>query len=202
VSIGFALAVCACNDASPGPSRGVLDGAKPDTGRLMDTKDSAAHLAACQRDVSARFSVADSGPAPDFQRELMPFFALRCDFGGCHLGTSSSSQLELGEGCTFDVRTNLCSVDAGTQSAAVARQVYDNLLAPSITAPALHRVEPGHVEQSFLLLKLSGCQDAFEAMTGCTPCGRPMPGGFTLRETDPDLFAMVVRWVSSGAPFE
>jgi hypothetical protein len=160
------------------------------------------HVAACQRLFASELSLPEGGPAPRFQADLVPFFATHCNFGACHLGSGSTSQLQLGAACDFDVRTSECVVDADAASPALAHDVYDNLLAPSLTAPMLKRVDPGKLATSFILFKLSGCQDAFEPLTGCAPCGQSMPGGSILRDSEPALFDMVAQWIRAGAPFD
>jgi hypothetical protein len=159
----------------------------------------AEHVAACQQLFTQGWSPS---PVPTFAADLMPFFSTHCNFGGCHLGPGSSAQLQLGEECAFDVHTNVCVADASSTSSELARSVYDSLLAPSITAPTIRRVEPGKPGASFILFKLSGCQDAFESLTGCGGCGRPMPGGAVLRDAEPDSFDALARWVAAGAPYE
>lgn len=159
----------------------------------------AEHVAACQQLFARGWSPS---PVPAFAADLMPFFSTHCNFGGCHLGPGSSAQLQLGDECAFDVHTNACVADASSTSSGLARSVYDSLLAPSITTPAVRRVEPGKPEASFILFKLSGCQDAFEPLTGCGGCGRSMPGGAVLRDTEPESFDALARWVASGAPFD
>ena len=160
------------------------------------------HVAACQRLFASGLSLPDAGPTPRFQADLVPFFATHCNFGACHLGSGSSSQLQLGAACDFDFETSECGVDADASTPALVHEIYENLLAPSLTAPTLKRVDPGRVDTSFVLFKLSGCQDAFESLTGCTSCGRPMPGGTVLRDSDPALFDMVAEWIRAGAPFD
>lgn len=186
----------ACNDAASRRASGA------DAESHVEASAHADHVAACQRTFASGLSLPEGGPAPSFQTDLVPFFATHCNFGACHLGSGSTSQLQLGAACEFDLRTNECLVDADAATPALARQVHDNLLAPSLTAPMLKRVEPGDVARSFILFKLSGCQDAFEPLTGCAPCGQPMPGGSILRDSEPALFDMVAQWIRAGAPFD
>jgi hypothetical protein len=93
-------------------------------------------------------------------------------------------------------------VDAGSITPEVAALIHQNLLSPSNAAPNLKRVEPGRIETSFLLLKLSGCQDAFFEITGCKRCGNSMPPNTTLREDAPEEFDEILRWVQEGAALE
>lgn len=191
-----ALALAACTSEA---ARNEI--ARDAEGRV-ETNAQTEHVAACQRLFASGLSLPDGGPAPRFQSDLVPFFATHCNFGACHLGSGSSSQLQLGAACDFDFKTSDCVVDADASTPELEHDVYDNLLAASLTAPTLKRVEPGRVETSFVLFKLSGCQDAFESLTGCTSCGRPMPGGTVLRDSDPALFDMVAEWIRAGAPFD
>jgi hypothetical protein len=186
----------ACNDAT---SRRASDA---DAESHAETSAHAEHVAACQRLFARGFSLPEGGAAPRFQADLVPFFATHCNFGACHLGSGSTSQLQLGAACDFDLRTNECVLGPDAAPPMLAREIHDNLLAPSLTAPMLKRVDPGSVATSFILFKLSGCQDAFEPLTGCVSCGQPMPGGSILRDSDPALFDMVAEWIRAGAPFD
>jgi hypothetical protein len=140
--------------------------------------------------------------AVSFRSELMPLFAERCNFGGCHLGEGSEGQLQLGLTCVFDPFTSTCTAGDAGLAADITLQVHANLLAPSNAAPALHRVEPGNPERSFILMKLAGCQNFFESLTGCSDCGKLMPPNMALRESDPELFTLVAGWIAAGAPAE
>jgi hypothetical protein len=191
-------ATCAAG-CDEGVSRGASDADAESQG---ETSAHAEHVAACQRLFASGLSLPEGGPAPRFQADLVPFFTTHCNFGGCHLGSGSTSQLQLGAECDFDVRTSECVARADAASPVLARDIYDNLLAPSITAPMLKRVDPGSVSSSFILFKLSGCQDGFESLTGCAPCGQPMPGGAILRDSEPASFDMIARWIGAGAPFD
>lgn len=93
-----------------------------------------------------------------------------------------------------------CNADPSALTDQLAGSVYANLTAQSNAAPNLKRVEPGRVDRSFLLMKLSACQDAFESVTGCAECGSEMPPNGELRKYDPASFEMIARWVRSGAP--
>jgi hypothetical protein len=162
----------------------------------------AAHAAACFDAFSARLGLGDAEPPPSFRRDLMPLFGTHCSFGGCHIGETAEGQLALGEPCEYDPHTGSCLVDAKALSPGIAAQIHQNLLSASNAAPNLKRVEPGSVDRSFLLLKLSGCQDAFPRLTGCTSCGGPMAPNGPLRESDPELFLVIARWVAAGAPLD
>jgi hypothetical protein len=132
----------------------------------------------------------------------MPLFPTHCNFGGCHLGRETTGQMQLGDSCTYDLRLGTCTVDPSSLAPDVAATVHSNLLATSNAAPKLPRVTPGDVTRSFILMKLSGCQDAFPELTGCTYCGQFMPPGEPLRESDPALFELIARWIADGAKLD
>jgi hypothetical protein len=137
-----------------------------------------------------------------FRGELLPIFSTHCDFGGCHGGRETTGQLRLGDACDFDPQRSACVVDASSLTADVAEIVQANLLSPSNAAPHLRRAEPGQPAQSFMLMKLSGCQNAFPERTGCASCGSLMPPDGPLLKYDPDVFATIARWISQGAELD
>src|SRR5262249_19146944 len=148
-----------------------------------DVADAAfrAPIRACMEDFAAGLELNDGGAPVSFRHDVMPLLVTHCNLAGCHLGDAPTGQLGLGDACTFEPRAMTCSVDAGALSDAQAQAVYRNLVAPSNAAPKLKRVEPGSVNRSFLLMKLSGCQNAFEDVTGCSKCGSEMPPNGALR---------------------
>jgi hypothetical protein len=95
-----------------------------------------------------------------------------------------------------------CGVDPAALADPLATSVYANLIHQSNAAPNLKRVEPGDLERSFILMKLSGCQNAFPDVTGCSDCGGEMPPNGTLRQYERAGFDMLARWVRAGAPFD
>jgi hypothetical protein len=146
---------------------------------------------------------AEAGSARvSFRGELMPLFSERCNFGGCHGGLETTGQLRLGDPCDFDPRRSVCAVDSGSLTPRVAGTIYANLLSLSNAAPLLKRAEPGRTGRSFMLMKLSGCQNAFPELTGCTTCGGLMPPGGPLLKYDPDVFDVIARWIAQGAELD
>jgi hypothetical protein len=162
----------------------------------------AAQALACSEAFSSGLGLTDASSFPSFRRDLMPLFATHCSFGGCHVGEDPTGQMHLGESCEWDLRKGACLVDARALSPDIVGQVHENLLSTSNAAPGLKRVEPGRLDRSFLLLKLSGCQNAFPRITGCVSCGEGMPPNTHLRESDPELFLLIARWVAAGAPLD
>jgi len=53
-----------------------------------------------------------------------------------------------------------------------------------------------------MLMKLSGCQNAFPERTGCRSCGSLMPPGGPLLKYAPDVFATIARWIAQGAELD
>ena len=141
-------------------------------------------------------------PVPSFRRELLPMFSTSCNFGGCHDGDDTTGHLRLGNTCTFDPETSACSFDESLVTEELVQRIHRNLLSPSTNAPRLKRVEPGKIELSFALFKLSGCQNAFPELTACSPCGDPMPPNTALREWQPLPFQRFATWVAAGAPID
>ena len=129
-------------------------------------------------------------------------FSTSCNFGGCHDGDDTTGHLRLGNTCTFDPETSACSFDESLVTDELVQRIHRNLLSPSTNAPRLKRVQPGKIELSFALFKLSGCQNAFPELTACSPCGDPMPPNTALREWQPLLFQRFATWVAAGAPID
>lgn len=89
--------------------------------------------------------------------------------------------------------------------AATRAEIHAQLLAPSVTAPAVARVQPGAPKASFLLIKIDGCQDDVElecerqGLVG-GPCGQSMPAYITLLAPEQrDVFR---RWIIQGAALD
>jgi hypothetical protein len=179
-----------CEDSGAGAPRNGPDGAAQ------------ALVRACSADFADGLGLADGGAPVSFRQEVMPFLVTHCNLNICHQGDSPPSKLGLGEPCTFEPRTMTCNADASALTDAIAQSVYANLTAPSHAAPGLRRVDPGRLDQSFLLMKLSGCQNAFPEVTGCTDCGTEMPPHGALRDHERTSFDMIARWVRDGAPFD
>jgi hypothetical protein len=153
-------------------------------------------------DFASGLGLADAGAPVSFRQDVMPLLVTHCNLNICHQSPSPPSQLVLGETCTFDARTMTCNADPSALTDSIARVVYANLMSPSIAAPNLKRVEPGRMDRSFILMKLSGCQNAFPDLTGCTDCGTEMPPHGSLRDYERASFDMVARWVRDGAPLD
>lgn len=98
----------------------------------------------------------------------------------------------------------------GEPSEELLESIVSHLLEPSATAPAMKNVEPGKPEESFLMLKVDGCQD--RAGLSCTvqeralcntPCGDAMP---QLVEPPDEAFPLPIEqrhairaWIAQGA---
>ena len=98
-------------------------------------------------------------------------FTPRCATAGCHSGARPTGNLSLVDGASY---TQLVNVTPSVQLAAQAGQL---------------RVDPGHPENSFLLVKLSGQPPSGE--------GSPMPltgAALTVDEID-----MIRNWILEGA---
>jgi hypothetical protein len=139
---------------------------------------------------------------PSFRHEILAMFSTSCTFGGCHEGDETTGHLRLGNPCTFDPKTMTCNFDESQVTDELVRRIHGNLLSPSMNAPRLKRVEPGKIEQSFALFKLSGCQNAFPELTDCAECGDTMPPITPLRVGQPQLFQRFATWVAAGAPID
>jgi hypothetical protein len=166
-----------------------------------DAVSQEAAIHACREAFAAGLGLS-AGPAPSFRRELLPMFSTNCTFGGCHEGDDTTGHLRLGPQCAFDPKTMTCKFDESLVTDQLVQRIHSNLLSPSTNAPRMKRVEPGEIEQSFALFKLSGCQNAFPELTDCSPCGDPMPPITALREWQPELFRLFASWVAAGAPID
>ncbi len=135
-------------------------------------------------------------PKVGFTSQVLPLFRRSCGLSStCHGSpTSSASDLYLGPKQS-DTTT---AIDP-------AKLVAGLLNVPSKTAPSLALVKPSDPAQSFLMLKVDGCQNAAglactpqpKAKSG-TPCGDRMPqSSGVLCHEDRDL---VRRWIAQGAP--
>ncbi|HVU04306.1 MAG TPA: hypothetical protein VHE30_21255 [Polyangiaceae bacterium] len=176
---------------------------------------------ACNTDYAA---IARSGGATvSFRRDVMPFFGMSCVASSCHNQTDRVAGLDLGVRCKYDPPTKGCvfpdAVDPTSTSSNppapltddVVARVREGLLAPSSTAPAVLRVEPGHPERSFLVDSLLGTTN--ERGYVCSnqdtthepdpkPCGEFMPltipplcmSSLGRRQVD-----TVIRWILEGA---
>ena len=194
-----------------------LDRAARLTARTGGVALLAAACAACASDGSSRLPDGGAGAVPDgnagvvfdssvtcplveppydrevsFADDLVPFFAVTCAFYGCHNEKSRLAGLFLG----------LNFMD-GTPDAAMQREIWDSLLAPATTTTDMPRVTPFEPGQSFLMLKIQGCQNAVgltcHDKTEGSPCGMRMPAA-----SDPlpaGRRSMLARWIADGARF-
>jgi polyvinyl alcohol dehydrogenase (cytochrome) len=96
----------------------------------------------------------------------------RC--AGCHGGSGGLSGLD---GCLTGY-----SVMAGV---------------PSTALPSMKRVEPGDPDRSWLMVKLDGTQDRFDAQCAGGFCGSAMPPGAVLLA--PEQRAAIRAWIRDGA---
>jgi hypothetical protein len=138
----------------------------------------------------------DGTAAVSFDTDVFPVVRRSCGFMPCHgKPIGSSAGLYLGPPLS-DMMT---VVDM-----ALKQQIIDSLAGvPSNTAVSMNRVTVNDPSQSFLMLKIDGCQLA--AGLTCTlqgggtsmdPCGEEMPPGQPLDAAERDLFR---RWISHGA---
>ena len=134
-------------------------------------------------------------PTVGFTSQVLPLFRRSCGLSStCHGSpTSSAADLYLGP------------KKSDTTTVVDAKQLVASLVnVPSKTAPASSLVKPADPAQSFLMLKVDGCQNAAglactpqpKAKSG-TPCGDRMPqSSGALCADDRDL---IRRWIAQGA---
>jgi hypothetical protein len=131
-----------------------------------------------------------TGPDVSFENDLMPFFSITCAFGGCHDRNTRQAGLYLGP--------NFLDEPA---DAAARGEVLASLLARSTTAPSTYRVVPFEPTQSFLMLKVKGCQNLAGLECGGAvrgkPCGDRMPA--VSDELPAEKKSMLARWIARGA---
>jgi hypothetical protein len=162
-----------------------------------------------------------------FTNDILPMFGLSCVTSDCHNSADSQPRagLPLGHKCAYDMAAkwkctfpaapadpnDLASMPAPNDAATVMA-IYQALMMPSKTAPAMARVKPGDPSNSFLMLKLANLQNS--RMLTCMnqdsshemnpgPCGVNMPQG-----ADPWCDSMSSRpkmdaigqWIANGAP--
>lgn len=98
----------------------------------------------------------------------------------------------------------------GEPSEAMLESIIAGLVQPSATAPEMKNVEPGKPEESFLMLKIDGCQD--HAGLSCTVqegalCDTPCGDGMPQFDNPPDeIYPLTVEerhtiraWIAQGA---
>lgn len=136
-------------------------------------------------------SVPSPGPPPAFADDVYPILNGSCSGVGCHNDRFRTLGLFLGP-----------SPDEPEATAETLAAVYASVVAPSQTAPALARVEPGAPEASFLMLKVDGCQAIVAEQCPNSPAERPC--GSSMPLASPLLPAasreLLRRWIAGGAP--
>jgi hypothetical protein len=121
--------------------------------------------------VSAALSGCTSLPAVTLAEIQQTIFTPRCAVAGCHDAASATGNLVLADGSSY---AQLVNVAPSVPLAAQAGQL---------------RVDPGHPENSFLLVKLTGPPPLGE--------GSPMPLTGDLLTTD--QIQMIHDWILAGA---
>jgi hypothetical protein len=120
----------------------------------------------------------------------MPFFSFTCAFHGCHDSLTRKAGLYLGSNFV-----------EGIPDAAVGAEALASLLSKSTTAPALFRVKAFEPGNSFVLIKLQGCQNhlGLDCPDGlpAAPCGNTMP--YLSPELRADQKSLIARWIAEGA---
>jgi hypothetical protein len=157
-------------------------------------------------------------PAVSFEGDVYPLLRRGCGFSSCH-GVAFGGKAALFLGPNLNSDAGIIAADAGRDDAGrlidpegstlteaeIRQLVVDGLVhVPSRTAPAMNLVEPGDPEQSFLMLKLEGCQAeanlTCEVQSGAqsdNPCGDLMPrNGEKLPDAELDV---IRRWILQGA---
>lgn len=140
------------------------------------------------------YSTVDlSSPAVSFQGEVMPIFQRACNFSSCH-GKEVGSKAELYLG----PNTSGGDPDAATRTAIIQGIVGQ----PSLTASSMNLVTASDPANSFLMVKMDGCQNARgltcdPQATDTEPCGDSMPQRADL--LCPDERDTVRRWIAQGA---
>ena len=136
-----------------------------------------------------------STPPTSFETDVFAIFAQSCNEQLCHgnaLGARAGLYLGPIQGAsTTDLQT-----------------VYNGLLGPSQTAPALFLVQPGAPAQSFLMHKIDACQNSLDVACAAEPnqcrqdCGDPMPPlpRDTYAELSEAQKLVIRRWIAQGAP--
>ncbi|MEL6182310.1 MAG: hypothetical protein AAFS10_25360, partial [Myxococcota bacterium] len=164
-------------------------GAEPDTG-AADTEGldvRAPTSAECQLRACPEALDVEPGPPVSFRRDLLPTLQRNCADNPCH-GRAAEPFLGPSLPTTPD-----------------ASEILAHIVGiPSETVPSMLLVEPGAPAESFLIVKVEGCQDALELE--CTPqpgsttssaCGGVMPlASRPICDLDRELLR---RWVLQGA---
>lgn len=143
------------------------------------------------------FDYANYVPYPDitFSVDVMPLLQRHCNDASCHGGLPSQAKARLWLGPS-----------AGELATAQARQLVLSQVVGvrSLTEPTVGLVIPRKPGESFLMLKIDGCQNdpSFDCAPqpspiGNQPCGDRMPQmADELNETELDMFR---SWIALGA---
>jgi hypothetical protein len=135
-----------------------------------------------------------------FRADVMPILHRTCALSSsCHDSSRPQAGIVLGDPCDAGVCPTL------SESAITA--IYDNLLASSLTAPAVKRVAQNKPAESFLLDKAADIQN--KKGYACTPqasgvegCGTGMPPSGPALCDQPggqERFDIIAAWVLQGA---
>lgn len=134
-------------------------------------------------------SVPSTGPVVSFSEDVVPLLQANCSIATCHRSASAAGG--------FDTGPELREVPVLPQSEIDA--LYQRLLATPVATTDIPHVRPGVVGESFLMLKLDGCQNVSgldcSALGG--NCGNQMP-----RNADPleeEKLRVVREWIAQGA---
>jgi len=155
------------------------------------TGGSSISSAQCRLDACQVTDDAGEGPTVSFRQDLQAAIQENCADAPCH-GKDPGAQADLYLGPTIPAAVDTSSV-------------LDRVVGvPSRTDPALLLVAPGRPDESFLLLKVEGCQNALGlscmAQMGShsgQPCGDTMPQGE--RPLCNDERRLLRRWIQQGA---
>ena len=142
-------------------------------------------LACTNKDAVLGVPAPAPGPTISFSRDVQPIFSTGCAVAFCH-------------GSPLGAPMSLLSGDAYGTLVGVA----------SCEAPALKRVDAGHSDASYLLVKLEGTQSTVQGAGGCAicnsaagpvgDCGQRMPLGGPPFLSDVQI-QLIRDWVDQGA---
>ncbi len=181
------VGACSAGDAAVGPE----DAGTPDA------------LSPAQLDCPFDYDGYEPGPSPPtFSGDVMPLLQANCSNSvSCH-ARSMFGMPPL----DFLLGPDLVGPETPVPTQEDLDAAHANLLADSLTVPAMKRVAPGDPESSFLMLKLDGCQDSAAAGLACekqpgvfsfSPCGDRMPQAQKpLSEEERNVFR---DWILAGA---
>ncbi len=141
-----------------------------------------------------------------FRADVIPILNLSCGLStACHASSGHKAGLVLGDPCQGSGAGMCAPLDETAIDA-----IHANLLAASLTAPAVQRVAATKPAESFLLDKVADLQNG--KGYACTPqdssvqgCGTAMPPGgpevtLCTRRGGQELFDVIAAWVLQGAP--